>query len=95
MTIEELTKLLQEQEENDILLELQGIITTTIHIAQMKISYEKNSLFLENKENNREKVGFNLSQLMRIHEIEKNKILLEFDQLQSAIITIKKAITSN
>ena len=94
MTIEELTKLLQEQEGNDILLELQGIVTTTIHIAQMKISHEKNFLFLENKENNKQRVGFNLNQLMRIHKIEKNKILLEFDQLQNAMITIKKAITS-
>ena len=95
MTIEELTKLLQEQKGNDILLELQGIITTTIHIAQMNISHEKNFLFLENKENNRQRVGFNLSQLMKIHKIEKNKILLEFDQLQNAMITIKEAITSN
>lgn len=95
MSIEELTKLLQGQEGNNILLELQGIVTTTINIVKMKISHEKNFLFLENKEDNRERVGFNLSQLMRIHKIEKNKILLEFDQLQNAMITIKEAITSN
>lgn len=46
MTIEELKKLLQEQEGNDILLELQGIVTTTINIEQMKNVLDLNKFFL-------------------------------------------------
>lgn len=46
MTIEKLKKLLQEQEGNDILLELQGIVTTTINIEQMKNVLDLNKFFL-------------------------------------------------
>lgn len=90
MTTEKLIKLLQEQEKKDILLNLQGIITTTIIIKNMKLLQEKNKLLLQNRENIEEIIAFNLSQLMRITNRRPNEILLEFDQLQEVTIIIKK-----
>ncbi len=90
MTIGELMEFLQEQKGKDIVLNLQGIIMTTIQIRQMQIQQQECNLFLEN---DMEKIGFNLNQLMKISKISANEILLEFDQLQSVMVTIEKAIS--
>lgn len=90
MTTEKLIKFLQKQEKKDILLNLQGIITTTIIIKNMKLLQEKNKLLLQNRENIEEIIAFNLSQLMRITNMKPNEILLEFDQLQDVTIMIEK-----
>lgn len=90
MTTEKLIEFLQKQEKKDILLNLQGIIITTILIKKMQLAQVENKLILQNEENVEEKIGFNLSQLMRITKMKKNEILLEFDQLQEVTIIIKK-----
>lgn len=85
MTVDELIKILKEQVGKDITLTLQGIIETTISINKANVRVEEKVLFLENKE---QKVGFNLSQLMKISCIKPNKFFLEFDQLQNVRIAI-------
>lgn len=85
MTVDELIKILKEQVGKEILLTLQGIIETTISINKANVRVEEKVLFLENKE---QKVGFNLSQLMKISCIKPNEFFLEFDQLQNVTITI-------
>ena len=92
MTTEKLIEFLKLQEKNNLLLSLQGIIITTILIEKMQLLQEEDKLILQNKENQSEMIGFNLSQLMKITKIKENEILLEFDQLQTVIITIKNKI---
>ncbi len=92
MTIKELMKFLQNQQERNILLDLQGIVITSIIIHQMQVKKKENKLLLENKENTNNKIGFNLSQLMKITKIKENEILLEFDPLQKVMITIQDEI---
>ena len=87
MTIEDLIKILQKQEEKNITLELEGIIITKILIEKMKISLKKHNLFFESKIERKTKLGINLNQLMKISKIKDNEILLEFDQLQSLKIS--------
>lgn len=89
MTREELMEFLQEQKGKDMVLNLQGIIITTIQIKQMQVRQQEHNLYLENRV---EKVGFNLNQLMKISKIKTNEILLEFDPLQSVVMIIEKAI---
>lgn len=97
MVEKELIQFLQKQEENTVLVYLQGIIETKIIIEQMQIRKETNKLILQNKENKEGKIGFNLSQLMKITQIHENEVLLEFDLLQKVTIKtkdkIKEAIT--
>lgn len=97
MVEKELIQFLQEQEENTVLIYLQGIIETELIIEQMQMRKEANKLILENKENKEWKIAFNLSQLMKITQMYENEVLLEFDLLQKVIIKtkdkIKEAIT--
>ena len=84
MTIDEMIKFLQQQEGKNILLILQGIIITEIQVQQMKIKRQKNQLFFISKDNN--KIGINLSQLMKITRKNENECFLEFDPLQNILI---------
>lgn len=98
MLIEELMGFLQTQKGQVIEVILQGIIIANVFIENMQARQEEKSLILENKKNLEISIGFNLKQLMKITKLQENEILLEFDQLQNAIIKtkdkIKKAITS-
>ena len=55
----------------------------------MQIKFEKGYLSLKSKENEFQEIKLNLHQLIRVKKLEENKILLEFDQLQSVTIEIK------
>lgn len=92
MTTNELVKFLQKQQERNILLNLQGIVITNLTIYQMHVKKKENKLLLENKKNTKNKIGFNLSQLMKITKIKENEILLEFDPIQKVSITIEEEI---
>ena len=88
MLKEELIDFLQHQNKKDILLKMQGIITTSMIIEKCQTRQENNQLVLESTINSNKKVGLNLSQLMKITQTKINEILLEFDQLQQVIISL-------
>jgi len=98
MLTEELIEFLQRRKGQVAEVILQGIVIANIVIENMQARQEEKNLLLENKRNLRVSVGFNLKQLMKITKLQENEILLEFDQLQNAIIKtkdkMKKAITS-
>ncbi len=89
MLEKQLIRFLQKQEENTVLVYLQGIIETKITIEQMQIRKEINKLILQNKEDKEAMIGFNLNQLMKITQTYENEVLLEFDLLQKVTIKTK------
>ncbi|MBE5821763.1 MAG: hypothetical protein E7311_04150 [Clostridiales bacterium] len=89
MKIEELIKYLQNNQGKKYILVLEGIINTNIIINMSKIEFNNMYLLINNSENEKEKIILNLHQLIRFNMIEKNTIVLEFDQLQTVYITIK------
>lgn len=89
MLEKQLIRFLQKQEENTVLVYLQGIIETKITIEQMQIRKEINKLILQNKEDKEGMIGFNLNQLMKITQTYENEVLLEFDLLQKVTIKTK------
>lgn len=97
MLTEELIEFLHKRKGQVAEVILQGIVIANIIIENMQARQEEKNLLLENKKNLKINVGFNLKQLMKITKLQEDEILLEFDQLQSAIIKtkdkIKKAIT--
>lgn len=84
MKRKEIMRFLLQQQGNNMILDLEGIISGIIEIESLKITRKKRYLFLNN-------IGLNLNQLMRISMVNKNEILLEFDQLQNVKIKITKA----
>ena len=89
MTREEFIKYLKTQKGKTVILELKGIINTKLKIKEMQIKFEKGYLTLLSKESEFQEIKLNLHQLIRVKKLEENKILLEFDQLQSVTIEIK------
>ena len=93
MTINELIKYLDVCKNKDLtlILTLEGIVSMKIKIEKAKIEYDENYIIVENDENNLQKIKFNLHQLMKANKQNEN-IILEFDQLQKVIITIKEEV---
>ena len=91
MSKEELINYLNFQENKTVLLSLQGIIFLKLEIKFEKIYYDEDYITIKISNNNFSDIKFNLHQLMKIDK-EGNKIILEFDQLQSATITIKEEV---
>ena len=88
MDVNMLIKYLKEQEENNVILELEGIIETTIMINKIKIQELDKYLTIKSKEDAKQKIKINLHQLMKINTLNKKEILLEFDQLQTIKIIL-------
>ena len=88
MIVDELIKYLKEQEGNNVILELEGIIETTIMINKIKIQELDKYLTIKSKEDAKQKIKINLHQLMKINTLNKKEILLEFDQLQTIKIIL-------
>lgn len=88
MDVNMLIKYLKEQEENNVILELEGIIETTIMINKIKIQELDKYLTIKSKEDAKKKIKINLHQLMKINTLNKKEILLEFDQLQTIKIIL-------
>ena len=80
-------RFLLQQQGNNVILDMEGIISAIIEIENLKITRKKNYIFLNN-------VGLNLNQLMRIGMTNESEIFLEFDQLQTVKIKITKAESS-
>lgn len=87
----EFLKYLSMQENKTITFTLKGIIYLKIEIKNVRIKYDENYITIENKEKSVSNIKLNLHQLMKISK-EESQIILEFDQLQSVIITIKEEV---
>ena len=83
MRIEELINILNKNDKIEIKLE--GIIDTKITIENAKTILQKEKIKILNKEEENNYVAFDIHQLMKIEENEK-EIKFLFDQLQTAII---------
>lgn len=83
-----LVKYIKEQEGNNVILELEGIIETTIMINKIEIKESDKYLTIKSKEDAKQKIKINLHQLMKINTLNKKEILLEFDQLQTIKIIL-------
>ena len=92
MNIDELIKYLDACINKDLILILEGIVSMKIKIEKAKIEYDENYIIVENDENNLQKIKFNLHQLMKASKQNEN-IILEFDQLQKVILTIKEEVS--
>lgn len=88
MLVDKFIEFLKEQENKNIVLELDGIIETTIKINQIEIEETEKFLTIKSKEDAKQKIKINLHQLMKINTLNKNEILLEFDQLQTIKIIL-------
>ncbi len=83
-----LDKELELYRNQDVLLELNGIITTKIIIKDVKVKITKDEIiFLNDSE---EKFSINLHQILKIQKLENEKIKIELDQLQSIEISQNK-----
>ena len=87
MRIEELINILNKN--NKIEIKLEGIIDTKITIENAKTILQKEKIKILNQKEESNYVAFDMHQLMKIEENEK-EIKFLFDQLQTAII--KKSI---
>lgn len=83
MRIEELINILNKN--NKIEIKLEGIIDTKITIENAKTILQKEKIKILNQKEESNYVAFDIHQLMKIEENEK-EIKFLFDQLQTAII---------
>ena len=83
MRIEELINILNKN--NKIEIKLEGIIDTKITIENAKTILQKEKIKILNQKEESNYVAFDMHQLMKIEENEK-EIKFLFDQLQTAII---------
>ena len=83
MRIEELINILNKN--NKIEIKLEGIIDTKITIENAKTILQKEKINILNQKQESNYVAFDMHQLMKIEENEK-EIKFLFDQLQTAII---------
>lgn len=83
MRIEELINILNKNDKIEIKLE--GIIDTKITIENAKTILQKEKIKIINQKEENNYVAFDIHQLMKIEENEK-EIKFLFDQLQTAII---------
>lgn len=88
MLVDEFIKFLENQENRNIILELNGIIKTTIEMKQIEIKEHDKYLTIQNKENKEEKITINMHQLIKINKLNEDEFLLEFDQLQEIKIKL-------
>ena len=94
MLVEEFIKILENEENKNMVLELKGIIETKIEIKQIEIKEKDKYLTIVSKETNnikenkKQKIVINLHQLMKITKLKENEFLLEFDQLQEIKIKL-------
>ena len=80
-----LDKELEVYRNQDVLLELDGIITTKIIINNARIKITEDEIVFFNDDE--EKLSINLHQVLKIQKLENEKIKIELDQLQSIIIS--------
>lgn len=88
MLVDEFIKFLENQENRNIILELNGIIKTTIKIKHIEIKKYDKYLSIQSKEDKEQKITINMHQLMKINKLNEDEFLLEFDQLQEIKIKL-------
>ena len=92
MTNEDFINYLVTQANKTIIFTLEGIVSLKIQIEKINIKYNEDYIEIENGQNNNSYIKLNLHQLMKISK-EESSLVLEFDQLQKVIITIKEEVS--
>lgn len=88
MLVEEFIQYLKGHINKNIVLELKGIIETTIKINQIIVKDINRHLIIQSQNSLNKKIKINLHQLMKIKNLNEKEFLLEFDQLQNINIRI-------
>lgn len=71
--VKELEKILKEEFKEQLLIKITGMINVEIKIENIKISINREKLWLMNK--NKEKIGINKHQIIAIDNDNKNSII--------------------
>ena len=79
--IEDLVKMLNNYQNNQIELSFDGIISMNIKFKIKKISNEENYLIFYDKFN--KEISLNNHQIMKIERLENEIILIKFDSFQT------------
>ena len=82
MTIEELEKNLNKWENETIIFDLTGLVSTEIKIENIKATSTQEDITIKNKLYENEKISFNKHQIMKIIKGEEQCFLVKFDDLQ-------------
>ena len=86
ITIEELEKKLENWENETIMFDLTGLVSTEVKIGHSKTTNTQEDITIKNKENEEEKVILNKYQIMKIVKDEDKEddecFLVKFDDLQ-------------
>ncbi len=89
ISIDQLIKLFEEHKGQKTIIEINGIISTKIIIEKINAQIEDGYIIIEEVEDKEQKIKLNMHQLMKVIEMEKDVVLLEFDQLQNVKITFE------
>lgn len=82
MTIEELEKNLNKWENETIIFDLTGLVSTEIKIENIKATSTQEDITIKNKLYENEKISLNKRQIMKIIKGEEQCFLVKFDDLQ-------------
>ncbi len=82
MTIEELEKKLNQWENETIMFDLTGVVSTEVKIEHIKTIITQEDITVVNQHNEDEKIIFNKYQIMKIVKGEEECFLIKFDDLQ-------------
>ena len=82
MTIEELEKKLNQLENETIMFDLTGLVSTEIKIEHAKTIITQEDITIINQHNENEKIILNKYQIMKIVKGEEECFLVKFDDLQ-------------
>ena len=82
MTIEELEKKLNQLENETIVFDLTGLVSTEIKIEHIKTIITQEDITVINQHNENEKIILNKYQIMKIVKGEEECFLVKFDDLQ-------------
>ena len=84
-----LDKELEVYKNQDVLLKLDGIITTKVIIKNTKVKITEDEIVFFNDDE--DKFSVNLHQILKVQKLENEKIKIELDQLQSIEINQNKS----
>lgn len=90
ITAKELEKKLEENKNSKIKILLEGTINYDLEIDNAKIVNEHNYISICNFEDRTQTIKFNIHQIMKIEQIDKEKFQINFDLLQIAQLKIQE-----
>ena len=90
ITVKELEKTLAENKNSKIKIFLEGIINYNLEIDNAKIINEPNYISICDFKDRKQAIKFNIHQIMKIEQIDKEKFKINFDLLQTAQLKIQE-----